>query len=145
MMIIHTLLFAPDCVCMLLFAAFFPRGPHSSSPNHIPQRWLETLSEAYFQLFLSNATPHICTFRILRHGKHLVRLENLVAWFISAPGNGNNSRRFPSRVSQSSGIEMVRAGPSSGGILSQLPVQLTVASRSAVLTFLSLCRKLLLQ
>lgn len=95
-------LFAPDCVCMLLFAAFFHRGPHSSSPNHTAQRWLELYPQQIFQLFLCNAFFH--------HGKHLVHLENLVAWFIHAPENGNNSRRFPSRVTQLRRIATVPVG-----------------------------------
>lgn len=43
------------------------------------------------------------------HGKHLVRLADLVAWLISVPENGNNSRRL-SRVTRSSRIAIVLRG-----------------------------------
>lgn len=103
------LLFALDSVCMLLYATFFCRGPHSSFPNIFSAPagnfFLNKFSAILMQC--NSAHMHISFFR---HGKHPVCLENVVAWFISALKNGNNSRRFPSCVTQSSRTAIVLHG-----------------------------------
>lgn len=137
-------LFAPGYICMLLVAVFFHAWPQSSSPDHIPPRWLETVATANIQLFQCNANPHICTFSVSATANFLCIWKSLlrVSSLRSTAAAIVDRRRLPSRVMQSSRVAVVLSGSE------QWPPPVTVASpvdRRLMfhpLTLLSLCRKL---
>lgn len=130
---------------MLLVAVFFHAGPQSSSPDHIPPRWLETVATANIQLFQCNANPHICAFSFSTTANLLCIWKSLSR--LSSPRSTAaavaDRRRLPSRVMQSSRVAVVPSGSEQWP-----PPVCTLASpvdRRLLfhpLTLLSLCRKL---